>query len=184
LLECKSILDFPVLELARQITLIESCIFRNINPLEFNIRFYSKKKVKQTLGIDFYIKHFNRTTNWIITEVLKKRKIKHRLSIIAYLLELAKECLDLGNLNAFVEILSALNSPQLSKFSETWKAQKTIQKKQYEEYKEFMFYTEKEDSLYNIRQILSKNIAPMCSIYRALFFRPCKNIRINTYLDQ
>eukprot|EP01129_Flabellula_baltica_P014210 TRINITY_DN6759_c0_g1_i2.p1 TRINITY_DN6759_c0_g1~~TRINITY_DN6759_c0_g1_i2.p1 ORF type:complete len:579 (+),score=124.54 TRINITY_DN6759_c0_g1_i2:15-1751(+) len=86
-----SVLDFSELELARQITLIESALFRNIQSYEiFSKGWMKEDKGIKAPGITLMIQHFNKMTYWVTTAVLKRETPKLRAEAIIKFLNVAQ----------------------------------------------------------------------------------------------
>jgi son of sevenless-like protein len=98
-------MDFEAAEVAKQVALIESEYYRNINITEFLNLSWSKKNRNETApGIVSMIKRFNTVSTWVCTEVVKQEQLKKRTRMIKHFLKIASESLVLGNFNGGKEI--------------------------------------------------------------------------------
>jgi len=75
---------------------------------------------KKTSNLESYVAWFNRLLFLISSSVLMHRKKKHRVRIIEFWIEVARECVNIGNFNSMMGIISGLNMTPLSRLSRTW----------------------------------------------------------------
>ncbi|KAL6077406.1 cell division cycle-related protein [Balamuthia mandrillaris] len=112
------------LELARQLSLLESKIFRAIQPRELLGQGWSKKETADQLSpnVKAMIQNSNRITSWVQTEIVKcADETQRRVSIIRRFIRIAEWCEKLHNLNAVLEITAGLSSAAIHRLKETWK---------------------------------------------------------------
>ncbi|KAL6044400.1 cell division cycle-related protein [Balamuthia mandrillaris] len=112
------------LELARQLSLLESKIFRAIQPRELLGQGWSKKETADQLApnVKAMIQNSNRITSWVQTEIVKcADETQRRVSIIRRFIRIAEWCEKLHNLNAVLEITAGLSSAAIHRLKETWK---------------------------------------------------------------
>ncbi|KAJ1350181.1 hypothetical protein KIN20_005910 [Parelaphostrongylus tenuis] len=62
-------------------------------------------------SISFYVEWFNRLSSFAATEVLRQLRKKHRVEVIEYLIDVAKECCEIGNFNSLMAIVAGLSLP-------------------------------------------------------------------------
>jgi len=118
-----SALDFHPEELARQLTLIESELYRAIKPWEFLNQAWAKKdKFKRAPRIMALIDRFNLVSKWVATEILHCNVLKNRVSVMRHFIEVAHKCLSLNNLNCVMEIVSGLHTSPVFRLKQTWAA--------------------------------------------------------------
>ncbi|CAH02767.1 mitotic regulator LTE1 [Kluyveromyces lactis] len=72
-------------------------------------------------GIDLAIARFNLTVDWIISEIVMTQDIRLRRNTIQRFIHIAEHCKELQNYNTLMEIILALNSIVVQKFTETWR---------------------------------------------------------------
>ncbi|ETN77213.1 RasGEF domain protein [Necator americanus] len=70
-------------------------------------------------SISFYVEWFNRLSSFAATEVLRQLKKKHRVEVIEYLIDVAKECCEIGNFNSLMAIVAGLSLPAVSRMKRT-----------------------------------------------------------------
>ncbi|XGW30970.1 hypothetical protein V3C99_009715 [Haemonchus contortus] len=73
-----------------------------------------------TGSIAFYIEWFNRLSSFAATEVLRQLKKKHRVEVIEYFIDVAKECCEIGNFNSLMAIVAGLSLPAVTRLKRTW----------------------------------------------------------------
>ncbi|EYC14957.1 hypothetical protein Y032_0038g3542 [Ancylostoma ceylanicum] len=71
-------------------------------------------------SISFYVEWFNRLSSFAATEVLRQLKKKHRVEVIEYLIDVAKECCEIGNFNSLMAIVAGLSLPAITRMKRTW----------------------------------------------------------------
>ncbi|VIO87465.1 Uncharacterized protein BM_BM5234 [Brugia malayi] len=110
--------------LARQITLIELERFSMIGPDEIvyaSMDDDTKKRYGNgTNNIKYYIDWSNRLTYLTATEILRCSKRHCRIHTIEYFIDVAKECINIGNFNSFMAIVAALSLPLIARLKKTW----------------------------------------------------------------
>eukprot|EP01124_Arcella_intermedia_P014875 TRINITY_DN21427_c0_g1_i1.p1 TRINITY_DN21427_c0_g1~~TRINITY_DN21427_c0_g1_i1.p1 ORF type:complete len:578 (-),score=166.60 TRINITY_DN21427_c0_g1_i1:58-1791(-) len=114
------LMDMDSLEVARQITLIEHNMYRDVKPWEcLGLPWTKTEKDKLAPNLSKTIKWFNTVTYWVQTEVLTEVKNKQRAAKIAKFLEICEHLLNLQNLNGVVEIMSAFGTPSMARLQAT-----------------------------------------------------------------
>ncbi|KAF5315158.1 hypothetical protein D9619_007210 [Psilocybe cf. subviscida] len=110
--------EFDALELARQLTLIESSLYCGIQPEEIlesgqggstppvNVRALS------TLSTEI--------TGWITESILNEADLKKRTLLVKFFVKVADRCVQLNNFSTSRSILAALDSSVISRLRQTW----------------------------------------------------------------
>ena len=75
---------------------------------------------KKTSNLESYIAWFNRLSFLIASSVCSQRKKKHRVRMIEFWIEVARECVNIGNFNSMMGIISGLNMTPISRLRKTW----------------------------------------------------------------
>ncbi|VDM76339.1 unnamed protein product [Strongylus vulgaris] len=70
-------------------------------------------------SISFYVDWFNRLSSFAATEVLRQLRKKHRVEVIEYLIDVAKECCEIGNFNSLMAIVAGLSLPAITRLKRT-----------------------------------------------------------------
>lgn len=71
-------------------------------------------------SIAFYVEWFNRLSSFAATEVLRQLKKKHRVEVIEFMIDVAKECCEIGNFNSLMAIVAGLSLPAVTRLKRTW----------------------------------------------------------------
>lgn len=116
------------LELAQQLTHIELDRLSHIGPEEF-VQAFSKEAntkettyndMKKTSNLEAYVHWFNRLSYFVTTEICSHLKKKIRVRIIEYFVDVAKECINMGNFNSLMAIIAGMNMTWVSRLKKTW----------------------------------------------------------------
>ena len=75
---------------------------------------------KKTSNLEAYISWFNRLSFLIASSVCRHRKKKHGARTIEFWIEVARECVNIGNFNSMMGIISGLNMTPVSRLKRTW----------------------------------------------------------------
>ncbi|KJH47245.1 RasGEF domain protein [Dictyocaulus viviparus] len=70
-------------------------------------------------SISFYVEWFNRLSSFAATEVLRQLRKKHRVEVIEFLIDVAKECCEIGNFNSLMAIVAGLSLPAVMRLKKT-----------------------------------------------------------------
>lgn len=70
-------------------------------------------------NIRYYIDWSNRLTYLTATEILRCSKRQCRVHTIEYFVDVAKECINVGNFNSFMAIVAALSLPLIARLKKT-----------------------------------------------------------------
>ncbi|KAI6813164.1 ras GEF [Hortaea werneckii] len=115
-----SVTDFDAVELARQITLIASAIFRDILPEELLSLEWNKKasnvaqNVRNMCGLNNDLAHL------VADSVLEPDDAKKRSTVIKHWVKVAGACLELSNYDSLMAIMCTLNSSVVQRLRRTW----------------------------------------------------------------
>lgn len=109
-------------ELAKQITLIESTIFLEIKPNELmNISKFQKKSYPDAPNVSYAYAFTNMFADYILDSLLKASlTYKQRTLRLQNWLNVALSCYYLKNYNSLATVITALQSPTLSRVQELW----------------------------------------------------------------
>lgn len=118
-----NLLDFNGLELAKQLTLIESHIFCSIKPDELlNQNFTAKRAhLKLAPNIRQSLLFTNCLSGYVLESILQpKINQKMRVNIIKTWLKVAISCLYLRNFNSLASIITSLQSHLITRLAKIW----------------------------------------------------------------
>lgn len=153
------IMDYPLLEIARQMTLIDFEQFSKIEPKEcLNQSWNKEHRTTKAPNINTMIQHFNRVSGWVGTEVVKCEDLEKRAKKMASFVELANLCLELNNFNAVFSIMSGLALAAIHRLKLTFEAMP-------EEYRnlnaKLAAYLNRENNFKFIRQCIKSQKPPL-----------------------
>ncbi|KAL9651649.1 hypothetical protein ABK040_001594 [Willaertia magna] len=126
------VLDWSSVEIARQITLIESAIFMKIQPKELLSQAWNKNP-KASPNVVEIIQRTNTVVLWVAHQILEQKKEEKRVWAIRKFIKIARELRKINNFNGLKEIIGGLRSIPIGRLKKHW-AQ--VPKKLFEEYKE------------------------------------------------
>ncbi|KAI9322293.1 ras guanine nucleotide exchange factor domain-containing protein [Dichotomocladium elegans] len=113
--------EFDALELARQLTLMESMLFCQIQPNEMIGQEFKKKLGLSTaIHVKAMIQRSTQITSWVSDTILHEADAKKRAQIIKFWIKIGDHCLQLRNYNTLMAIRSALDSTSIARLKRTW----------------------------------------------------------------
>lgn len=118
-----NLLDFNGLEIAKQLTLIESQIFCSIKPDELlNENFTSKRAyLKLAPNVRLSLLFTNCLSSYVLESILQPDiNQKTRVNMIKTWLKIAISCLYLRNFNSLAAIITALQSHLITRLDQLW----------------------------------------------------------------
>ncbi|RKP02709.1 hypothetical protein CXG81DRAFT_10478 [Caulochytrium protostelioides] len=114
------ITDVDPLELARQLTLLESHLFLEISPDELIGQACSPGRGAPAPHVRAMTQMSNHMTGWITTSVLSEPDGKRRALMIRHFIKVGERLLALNNFNSLMAVISALNSSTVTRLVKTW----------------------------------------------------------------
>ncbi|XP_029647097.1 ras-GEF domain-containing family member 1B [Octopus sinensis] len=114
------------LTLAQQLTNIELDRFSHIGAEEFVCACVKDSingnctGTSPTSHLETYIQWFNRLSYFVATEICSHLKKKKRVCMIDYFIDVAKECINIGNFNSLVAIIAGMNMSPVARLKKTW----------------------------------------------------------------
>lgn len=114
-------IEMDPLELARQLTIIESRLYNKIKPVECLNKAWSRDDGADTAeNIKAMILNSNQITGWVAEAILNQYEIKKRINIIKHFVGVAEHCRKLNNFSTLTAIISGLNSAPIHRLKRTW----------------------------------------------------------------
>ncbi|CAL1528441.1 unnamed protein product [Lymnaea stagnalis] len=117
------------LVLAQQLTHIELERLSMIGPEEF-VQAFTKERlnsdviniqdIKTTHNLESYVQWFNRLSYLVASEITSHIKKKNRVKMIEYFIDVAKECINIGNFNSLMAIIAGMNLSPVTRLKKTW----------------------------------------------------------------
>ncbi|KIW05407.1 uncharacterized protein PV09_03920 [Verruconis gallopava] len=115
-----SITDFDPLEIARQMTLIESKLFCSIRPEELLGLEWTKKHDSRAVNVRAMSTLSTDLTNLVADTILQHEEPKKRALIIKQWVKICVKCLELANYDTLMAIVCSLNSSMVLRLKKTW----------------------------------------------------------------
>ncbi|KAF7977036.1 hypothetical protein HWV62_4796 [Athelia sp. TMB] len=113
------LLDIDPLEMARQLTIMESNLYQAIKPIECLQRSRENKGDHKD-NITNVTQNFNRLANWIQECILAKDDRRERANVIKYFITVAEKCRTMNNFSSMVAIISGLNAVPVRRLKRSW----------------------------------------------------------------
>jgi hypothetical protein len=122
-----SILDFEPIELARQLTVIESRLFCAIQPEELLLSEKEKKDENKGVNVKAMSTLSTDLANLVAESILSLEEPKKRALVIKQWVKVSMKCLELNNYDSLMAIICSLNSAMIHRLKRTWElvSQKT-----------------------------------------------------------
>lgn len=113
-------LDIDPLEIARQLTIMESKTYTRIQPIECLNKAWSEKENSPAENVKAMIEFSNKTTGWVATAILRENDLKRRTNVLKHFILVADKCFSLNNFNTVMSILAGFNSSPIHRLKRTW----------------------------------------------------------------
>jgi hypothetical protein len=121
-------------EIARQLTLLEWALWREIRPWEcLGLAWTKKDKEVRAPHICETQNRFNRISQWVATTILHTEKLQERAKVLSKFIEVALHLNKLNNFAGVLQIVSALSASAVHRLTQTWALVSSTLRKQYEE---------------------------------------------------
>lgn len=114
-----NILDMDPLEIARQLTLIDSDLFNRIKPVECLNKAWSDK-IANAPNVKAMINMSTQISNWISFTILSESNLRLRAQFIKYFIAVAEKCFSLHNFNTLMSFIAGLNATPVHRLKRTW----------------------------------------------------------------
>ncbi|KAI8907616.1 hypothetical protein DFJ77DRAFT_474645 [Powellomyces hirtus] len=119
--EILDILEISPKDFARQLTLMDSQVFRDVPREELaSIAWTGPDKSVRAPRIVATTHHFNQVALWVAEQIVLAEKIKRRFQLVCHFIGVAKYCLDLNNFNGLRSITAGLQSTPVHRLERTW----------------------------------------------------------------
>jgi len=113
-----AITDFDPLELARQMTTMESQLYCAIKPEE--VLETGKEGATSPINVKAVTSMSTAITGFVAESILNELDTKKRTSLVKFFIKLADRCNSLSNFSTLRAILAALDSSTISRLHQTW----------------------------------------------------------------
>ncbi|SNX83382.1 probable guanyl nucleotide exchange factor Sql2 [Melanopsichium pennsylvanicum] len=119
-----NVLDFDALELARQLTILDSKLYCAIQPEELLGSKFTKETKAAGVCEDVHVKSMSsmstRITGWISECILGEGDARKRTQLLKFFIKLGDRCEQLNNFHTLMAIQCALNSSTIARLKKTW----------------------------------------------------------------
>ncbi|CAL1616513.1 unnamed protein product [Knipowitschia caucasica] len=113
---------------AQQLTHIELERLSYVEPEEFVEVFMSRGAEDGTEGghsprsrpLQAYVQWFNRLSLLVATEICLLQKRKQRVQVLDFFIDVAQECLNIGNFNSLMAVIAGVSMAPVSRLRKTW----------------------------------------------------------------
>jgi len=113
--------ELSPVEIARQLTLMCSKLYNQIQPVECLNKAWSNKETNSlAINIRMMIEMSNQVTGWVALTILQEMDTKKRASVVKRFIYIAEECYNLNNFNTLMSILAGFNSAPIHRLKRTW----------------------------------------------------------------
>ncbi|KAG2220167.1 hypothetical protein INT45_013865, partial [Circinella minor] len=114
-------LDIDPLELARQLTVMDSKLYSRIKPVECLDKNWGKGDSENVAAnVKASIEYSNQVTAWVTDSILSKDEVKKRAAVVKHWIVVAEKCRLLNNYNTCMAILSAFDNSSIGRMKRTW----------------------------------------------------------------
>ncbi|KAH6912917.1 ras guanine nucleotide exchange factor domain-containing protein [Coprinopsis sp. MPI-PUGE-AT-0042] len=111
--------EIEPLQLAEQLTLQESKLFRETRPIEYMDRATDRITTNKD-NVALVIERNNRVQNWVESMVLSEEDPGKRAGFVEYFIAVADHCHNLRNFSTMYAIMSGLRTPAICRLKRTW----------------------------------------------------------------
>ena len=66
------------------------------------------------------VSNFDRTALWVANEIVTRKRLDHRASIVEHFINIAYESLLINNYSSSYAVFSGLSQPSVARLSDTW----------------------------------------------------------------
>ncbi|ORZ25027.1 ras guanine nucleotide exchange factor domain-containing protein [Absidia repens] len=114
-------LEIDPLELARQLTMMDSKLYSRIKPVECLDKNWGRADSQHTAAnVKASIEYSNQVTAWVTDSILSKEELKKRSAVVKHWVYVAEKCRLLHNYNTCMAILSAFDNSSVGRLKRTW----------------------------------------------------------------
>ncbi|KAJ6508999.1 ras guanine nucleotide exchange factor domain-containing protein [Mycena sanguinolenta] len=112
--------DIDPLELARQLTIMESEMYQRIGSMDFLNRAREQQTENIHDNITVIIKTSNKIALWVAKSIVSQEDAQQRVEAVKHLISVADHCRQLNNFSTTFAIMAGLNTPPIRRLKRTW----------------------------------------------------------------
>lgn len=166
--------EWPAMELARQLSLIEEQLFRSIETRELlSGRYTARKMDLDAPNLARNIHHFNALSRYLVKTILDKENLHDRAAVLEHCIEVAEHLAALNNFNTIMAIFGAMHSNSIYRLRDTWDAISDDHRESYEMLEELFSARNK---MRTLRDAIDSATEPPVVPYLGLFLSDLSTI--------
>ncbi|KAK9703643.1 cell division cycle- protein, variant 2 [Basidiobolus ranarum] len=113
-------LEIDGMEMACQLTILDSFLFNRITPIECIYKAWCQKEEWMASNIKMSLRVHRQITNWFARAILLEKDTIRRIALIEHIINIANRCNLLFNFNTTMAILNCLSLKQVQNLKQTW----------------------------------------------------------------